>query len=59
MLYKTSLYFSSKDAMIKDFKLGILICFNLPITEHLASTPHIFPILIVQTIPQHCKDAMW
>jgi hypothetical protein len=37
----------SKDAMIKDFKLKILICFNSLITEYrtpLHQTPHIFPI---------------
>jgi hypothetical protein len=31
----------------KTFKLEILVCFNLPITEHwtpLHQTPHIFPI---------------
>ncbi len=45
--------------MIKDFKLEILICFNSPITEHLSSNTPYFLILIMQTIPQHCNDAMW
>jgi len=45
-LYKTSLYFRGKDAMIKDFKLKILICSISPIIEHwtpLHRTRHIFP----------------
>jgi hypothetical protein len=46
-LYKTYLYFRGKDAMIKDFKLEKLICFNPPITEHqtpLHQTTRIFHI---------------
>jgi hypothetical protein len=33
-LYKTSLYSRGKDAMIKNLKFKILICFNSPITKH-------------------------
>jgi hypothetical protein len=39
---------SCKDAMIKDLKLEILICFDSVITKHwtlLHQTPHVFPIL--------------
>jgi hypothetical protein len=38
-------YSTSKYALIKDFKLKILICFNSPIIKHwtpLHQTPHIF-----------------
>jgi hypothetical protein len=35
-LYKTSLYFTSKDATIENLKLEILICFKSPITKHWA-----------------------
>ncbi len=40
-LYKTSSYFRSKDVTTKDFKLGILICFNLPTFEHWAPLHHV------------------
>jgi hypothetical protein len=49
-LYKTSLVSQRQcynDAMIKDLKLEILICFDLVITKHwtpLHQTPHVFPI---------------
>jgi hypothetical protein len=46
-LYKASLYFKSKDATMKFFKLVILICLNSPITKHWAplhQTPHDFSI---------------
>jgi hypothetical protein len=46
-LYKTALYFRSKDAMIQDFMFEILIYFNSPISEHLTPmnrTPHVFPL---------------
>jgi hypothetical protein len=33
-LYKNSLYFESKNIMIKDLKFELLIVFNSPITEH-------------------------
>jgi len=33
-IYKTFVYSKSKDATIKNFKLEILICFNLPIIQH-------------------------
>ncbi len=49
-LYKASLYSKSKDAMMKIFKLDILICLNSPITKHWAAlhqTPHNFSILLL------------
>jgi hypothetical protein len=46
-LYKTSLYFKGKDAMIKDFKLENLICFNSSIIKKLnpltPNTPYFPP----------------
>jgi len=48
-LYKNSLYSRGKDAMIKDFKLKILICFNSPIIKIwilLHQTPHMFLFLL-------------
>jgi hypothetical protein len=39
--------FIGKDGIIKDLKLKILICLNVPISKHwtpLHQTPHIFPI---------------
>jgi hypothetical protein len=33
-IYKTFVYSKGKDATIKDFKLEILIFFNLPIIKH-------------------------
>jgi hypothetical protein len=48
---KTSLNSRGKDAMIKDFKLEILICFNPPVVEHWTlytkhSTSFVIPFLI-------------
>jgi hypothetical protein len=46
-LYKNSLYLRGKDAMVKDLKFKILLCFKSLITEHwipLCQTPHILPI---------------
>jgi hypothetical protein len=46
-LYKTSLYFRGQDAMMKYFKLEILMCFKSPITKHwtlLHQTSHIFHV---------------
>jgi len=50
-LYKTSLYFRGKDAMIKDFKLEILICLIDPspniephYTKHALSSPFLYRI---------------
>ncbi len=45
-LYKNSLYSRGKDAMIKDLKFEILLCFKSLITKHrtpLHQTPHILP----------------
>ncbi len=44
-LYKNPLYSRGKDAMIKDFKLEILICLNSPIIKNWIlwhQTPHMF-----------------
>jgi len=42
-LFKTYLYCKGNDAMIKDFKLKVLICFKSPITTEMPNTSYLFP----------------
>jgi len=61
--YKSSLYSAGKGATIQNFKLKILICFNLPITGYWTSLHQIPPYLShsFMEFRNHCRvgSARW